>query len=82
MGFPGSSVVKESTCNAIQLETPVRSLGQEVPLEEEMAFQYSCQENTMDKGAWWAKVHMFAKSQTWLSMHAQIKYALASYIYK
>ena len=29
-------------------------------------FQYSCQENTMDRGAWWAIVQV-AKSQTWLS---------------
>ena len=29
--------------------------------------QYSCMENSMDRGAWWAKVHEVAKSQTWLS---------------
>ena len=27
-------------------------------------FQYSCLENPMDRGAWWATVHGFAKSQT------------------
>ena len=35
--------------------------------------QYSCLENFMDRGAWWASVHRVAKSQTrlkWLSMHA------------
>ena len=32
--------------------------------------QYSCLENSMDKGAWWATVHSVAKSQTWLSSHA------------
>ena len=26
--------------------------------------QYSCQENPMDRGAWWATVHVVAKSQT------------------
>ena len=25
--------------------------------------QYSCQENPMDRGAWWATVHGIAKSQ-------------------
>ena len=30
-------------------------------------FQYSCQENPMDGGAWWATVHGVAKSQTRLS---------------
>ena len=29
--------------------------------------QYSCWENPMDAGAWWAAVHGVAKSQTWLS---------------
>ena len=29
--------------------------------------QYSCLENPMDGGAWWAAVHGVAKSQTWLS---------------
>ena len=27
-------------------------------------FQYSCLRNTMDRGAWWATVYGFAKSQT------------------
>ena len=29
--------------------------------------QYSCLENPMDRGSWWAKVHGVAKSQTQLS---------------
>ena len=29
--------------------------------------KYSCLENPMDGGAWWAAVHGVAKSQTWLS---------------
>jgi len=28
--------------------------------------QYSCLENPIDGGAWWAVVHRVAKSQTWL----------------
>ena len=31
--------------------------------------QYSCLENPMDRGAWWATVHGIAKSWTQLSMH-------------
>ena len=34
--------------------------------------QYSCLENSMDRGAWWATVHGVTKSWTqlnWLSMH-------------
>ena len=36
--------------------------------------QYSCLENPMDRGAWRARVHWVAKSQTWLkwlSTHAR-----------
>ena len=29
--------------------------------------QYSCLENSMDRGDWWATVYGIAKSQTWLS---------------
>ena len=29
--------------------------------------QYSCLENSMDRGAWWAAVHWVAKTQTQLS---------------
>ena len=31
------------------------------------SLQYSCLENPMDGGAWWAAVHGVAKSRTWLS---------------
>ena len=37
--------------------------------------QYSCLENPVDRGAWWAAVHSVAQSWTWLkrlSMHACI----------
>ena len=29
--------------------------------------QYSCMENPMDRGAWWATVHGLAEGRTWLS---------------
>ena len=40
-------------------ENPVRSLGQEDPLEEKMAKppQDSCLESSMDRGAWRATLH-------------------------
>ena len=37
-------------------------------------FQYSCLENPMDRGAWWATVHRVTRSWTWLkqlSTHAR-----------
>ena len=35
-------------------------------------FQYSCLENFMDRGAWWATVHGITKCWTWLSVHAYV----------
>ena len=34
--------------------------------------QYSCLENPIDRGAWWATVHGATKSQTQLSIHTCI----------
>ena len=53
-------------------ESQVQFLGWEDPLEKGIAsnssqFQYSCLENSMDRGAWWATVHGVAESQTQLS---------------
>ena len=47
----------------------VRSLGWEDPLDEGNGnpLQYSCLENPMDRGAWWAILHRVAKSRTRLS---------------
>ena len=46
-------------------EAWVQSLGWEDLPEKE--FQYSCLENSMDRGGWWATVHGVEKSQTRLS---------------
>ena len=52
---------------AIQ-ETRVQSLGWEDPQRgNDNPLQYSCLENSMDRGAWWATIHGIAKSWTWLS---------------
>ena len=44
-------------------ETRVQYLGWEDPLEEENGnpLQYSCLENSMDKGSWWAIAQRVAK---------------------
>ena len=66
MGFPGGSEVKASASNAGNLGSIPGSRrspgeGNGNPL------QYSCLENPIDGGAWWATVHGVAKSQTQLS---------------
>ena len=48
-------------------ETQVQSWGLEDPLEKEIARQYPCLENLMDRGAWWAAVNGVTKSWTRLS---------------
>ena len=50
-------------------ETQVRSLGGEDSPGEgnDNPVQYSCLENSMDRGAWLATVHGVAKSQTQLT---------------
>jgi len=57
-----------NTPSAMQ-ETPVQCLGQEDSPGEGNGnlLQYSCLENTMDRGSWWAIVHGVTKSWTWLS---------------
>ena len=62
-GFPRGSDDKESTCSAgdpglIPESGRFPGEGKGNPL------QYSCLENPMDKGAWWATVYGVAKSQT------------------
>ena len=46
-------------------ETQVPSLGWEDPLEKGMKtpLQYSCLENPMDRGGWWALIHGVTKSR-------------------
>jgi len=61
--IPGGSDSKESACNAgdpglIPVSGRSPGEGNGNPL------QYSCLENSMDKGAWWATVYGATKSQT------------------
>ena len=65
-GFPGGSEVKVSACNAGDLGS-VPGLGRFPGEGNGNLLQYSCLENHMDGGAWWATVHGVAKSQTRLS---------------
>ena len=66
MGFPGDSDGKES---AHSVADPDSIPGSRRPPGEGNGnpLQYSCLENSMDGGAWWATVHGVAKSRTQLS---------------
>ena len=62
-GFPGGSEVKASAWNAGDpglIPGSGRSPGE----GNGNPLQYSCLENPMEEGAWWATVHGVTKSQT------------------
>ena len=60
MGFPYSSVGKESACNAGDLGS-IPGLGRSPGEGNGNPLQYSCLENPMDRGAWRATVHGVAR---------------------
>ena len=66
MGFPGRSAGKESACNEGYLGL-IPGLGRSPGGGHGNPLQYSCLENPMDKGAWWATVHGVTKSRKRLS---------------
>ena len=66
MGFLAGSDSKESACDAGDLGS-VPGLGRSRGGEHGNPLQYTCQENPMDRGAWWATVLGVAKSWTQLS---------------
>ena len=63
MGFPGGSDGKESACN---VGDPGSILGSGRSPEEGNGYllQYSCLENSMDRGAWLVAAHGVTKSWT------------------
>ena len=65
-GFPGGSEVKASAYNAGDLGS-IPGSGKSPGEGNGNPLQYSCPENPMDGGAWWATVHRVAKSRTRLS---------------
>ena len=60
MDFPGGTDDKESACNA---ENPslIPGLRRSPEGGNGNPLQYSCLENPMDRGAWWATVHGVAQ---------------------
>ena len=65
-GFPHSSVGKESACDAGDPGS-IPGLGKSPGEGNGNLLQYSCLENSMDRGAWWTTVHGVEKSWTCLS---------------
>ena len=65
-GFPGDSGSEESACS---VGDPGLNpgLGRSPGEGQGNPLQYSCLENPMDRGAWWATVHVVTKSWTRLN---------------
>ena len=66
--------VKNSPANAGDTEDTslIPGSGRSLGTGTENPLQYSCLENSMDRGAWWAIVYAVAKS--WLQLSAHTKY--------
>ena len=62
IAFPGGSHGKESACNAVDLAL-IPGLGRSPGEGNGYPLQYSCLENSMDRGAWKITVHSVTKSQ-------------------
>ena len=60
MGFPGGSDSKESACSKGDLGL-IPGSGRSPGEGNGNPLQYSCLENPMDIGAWWAAVHRAAR---------------------
>jgi len=56
MGFPCSSVGKESACSGGYPGSTL-GLGRSPGEENGNPLQYPCLEKLMDRGGWWAAVH-------------------------
>ena len=63
VGFPGGSDSKVSACNAGDLGS-IPGSGRSPGEGNGNPLQYSCLDNSMNGGAWWATVHGVAKSWT------------------
>ena len=63
-GFPGGSKGKDSACNTGDLGS-IPGLGRSPGEGIGNPLQYSCLENSTDREAWQATVHVITKSRTW-----------------
>ena len=66
--FLGAQIVKNLPVNAEDTGdlSLIPGLGKSPGEGNDKPLQYSCLDNSMDRGAWWAIVHGVTKSQTWL----------------
>ena len=73
-GFPGGAVVKILPASAGDIGDlgSIPEVGRTPAGGNGNPLQYSCLENSTDRGAWWAIVHGATKSPTRLSTRAKL----------
>ena len=76
--FPGSSDGEASAYNAGDPGS-IPGSGRSPGEGNGNPLQYSCLENPMDRGAWWATVHGVAKSWTWLSHFTSLHFMVTQH---
>ena len=74
---PGGSVIKNPPANVGDVGS-IHGLGRFPGEENGNPLQYSCLENPMDGGAWWATVHGVTKSWTPLSDFTYLLHLLSN----
>ena len=69
LGFLGGTVVRDPPANAGDASDvgSIPGSGRSPGEGNSNPLRYSCLENPMDRGAWWATVHRMAKSDIRLS---------------
>ena len=84
-GFPGGASGEEPAVKAdVRNMGLIPGLGRSPGEGHGNPLQYSCLENPMDSGAWWATVHRVAQSRTrlkQLSTHNTKTVTLTCYLY-
>ena len=73
VGFPSGTVVKNLSANSGNTGDvgSIPASGRSPGVGHRKPLQYSCLENSVDRGVWWATVPMGAKRWTQLSTNAQ-----------
>ena len=77
VGFPGGVSDKERACDA----GSVPGLGRSPGGRHGNPLQYSCLENPMDRGAWWATVHEVTKRSAKTEQSSRILGNLSSFFF-
>ena len=66
VGYTGGAMIKKPPANVGDVGS-IPGSGRSPRVGNGNSLQYSCLGNSMDRGVWWATVHVLKKSQTVLN---------------